>query len=53
MFEPIIVADVGGTNARFALVSAFDKSTKQITFDNIQKFSSLDFESLLMYWLRM
>ncbi|AIY65419.1 glucokinase [Pseudoalteromonas piratica] len=45
MFEPIIVADVGGTNARFALVSAFDKSTKQITFDNIQKFSSLDFES--------
>ncbi|WP_105171501.1 glucokinase [Pseudoalteromonas sp. T1lg24] len=45
MFEPILVADVGGTNARFALVTAFDKTTKEIVFNNIQKFSSLDFDS--------
>ncbi|MDE3270637.1 glucokinase [Pseudoalteromonas sp. G4] len=45
MFEPILVADVGGTNARFALVSAFDKETKQITFDHIKKLSSLEFDS--------
>ena len=45
MFEPILVADVGGTNARFALVSAFDKATKEITFDHIQKLSSLEFDS--------
>ena len=45
MFEPILVADVGGTNARFALVTAFDKTTKEIVFNNIQKFSSLEFDS--------
>ncbi|SFD68482.1 glucokinase [Pseudoalteromonas denitrificans] len=45
-FEPIIVADIGGTNARFALVTAFDKSAMKFKIEQAQTYPSADFSSL-------
>jgi glucokinase len=45
-FNPILVADVGGTNARFALITDFDKSTNQFIIEHNQTFPSADFGSL-------
>ncbi|OUL58847.1 glucokinase [Pseudoalteromonas ulvae] len=45
-FQPIIVADVGGTNARFALVTDFDVASLQFTIAHAQTFVSAEFTSL-------
>ncbi|WP_210330591.1 glucokinase [Aliikangiella sp. G2MR2-5] len=41
-----IVADIGGTNARFGLVTGFDKSSGAFTVGNQQTFPSADFKGL-------
>ena len=33
-FDPILVADIGGTNARFALITGFDESSNQFTIEH-------------------
>lgn len=45
-FDPILVADVGGTNARFALITAFDKQINQFVIEHINVYPSADFNSL-------
>lgn len=45
-FQSILVADIGGTNARFALVTAFDQQTNQFTIEHNHKFPSSEFASL-------
>ena len=45
-FDPILVADVGGTNARFALITAFDEANNQFVIEHINIFPSADFSSL-------
>lgn len=45
-FDPILVADVGGTNARFALITAFDELKNQFVIEHNQTFPSADFGSL-------
>ncbi|TMO01478.1 glucokinase [Pseudoalteromonas sp. S558] len=45
-FDPILVADVGGTNARFALITSFDDSKNQFTIEHNNTFPSADFGSL-------
>ncbi|MBQ4812832.1 glucokinase [Pseudoalteromonas luteoviolacea] len=44
-FEPIIVADIGGTNARFAVVTEFDLDTNQFAIDHQFTFPSAEFQS--------
>ena len=45
MFEPVLVADIGGTNARFAVATEFDKHTKQLELKHIKKLSSIAFSN--------
>ena len=45
-FDPILVADVGGTNARFALITSFDDTTNQFTIEHNNTFPSANFGSL-------
>lgn len=44
-FDPIIVADIGGTNARFAVITAFNCTTFQFTISHQLTFPSARFES--------
>ncbi|TQV75059.1 glucokinase [Aliikangiella marina] len=43
---PYIVADIGGTNARFGLVTSIDKVSRQFTVENQQTFPSAEFDGL-------
>ena len=43
MYEPILVADIGGTNARFAIAKSFDKKSNQVTLEQVKKLPSSDF----------
>ena len=45
-FDPILVADVGGTNARFALITGFNEDTNQFIIEHINIFPSANFGSL-------
>jgi glucokinase len=45
-FDPILVADIGGTNARFALITAFDALKNQFIIEHNHTFPSADFGSL-------
>ena len=45
-FNPILVADIGGTNARFALITGFDTGANQFVIEHNHKFPSTDFGSL-------
>ncbi len=45
-FEPIVVADIGGTNARFALVTDFDESTMKFKIEQSQTYPSANYSSL-------
>lgn len=45
-FDPILVADIGGTNARFALITDFNEQTNQFVIEQNLKFPSADFGSL-------
>jgi len=45
-FEPIVVADIGGTNARFALVTEFDESTMKFKIEQAQTYPSANYSSL-------
>ncbi|KPH64921.1 glucokinase [Pseudoalteromonas porphyrae] len=45
-FDPILVADIGGTNARFALITAFNLQKKQFVVEYNITFASADFGSL-------
>ncbi|MEJ6475447.1 glucokinase [Pseudoalteromonas piscicida] len=44
-FEPIVVADIGGTNARFAIVSDFDSRTNHFLITHQATFPSAEFQS--------
>ncbi|KZN45314.1 hypothetical protein N476_04685 [Pseudoalteromonas luteoviolacea H33] len=44
-FEPIIVADIGGTNARFAVVTGYDLDSNQFTIAHQLTFPSAEFQS--------
>ena len=43
---PYIVADIGGTNARFGLVTALDSQKRKFTLENQQTFSSREFAGI-------
>jgi len=43
---PYIVADIGGTNARFGLVTGFDSDTQEFVVENQQTYLSEYFESV-------
>ncbi len=43
---PYIVADIGGTNARFGLVTGFDPEAKEFVIENQQMYESEYFESI-------
>ncbi|MGS0535463.1 glucokinase [Pseudoalteromonas sp. SaAl2] len=45
-FAPILVADIGGTNARFALITAFKPELNQFVIEHNITFPSADFASL-------
>lgn len=45
-FAPILVADIGGTNARFALITAFKPEQNQFVIEHNIIFPSADFGSL-------
>lgn len=45
-FDPILVADIGGTNARFALITAFDTAKNEFVIEYNHTFPSADFGSL-------
>lgn len=45
-FAPILVADIGGTNARFALITDFNAQTNQFVIEHNLTFPSADFGSL-------
>lgn len=45
-FDPILVADIGGTNARFALITAFNQEKKQFVIEHNITFPSANFGSL-------
>jgi len=45
-FEPIVVADIGGTNARFALVTEFDESAMKFKIEQAQTYPSANYYSL-------
>ena len=45
-FDPILVADIGGTNARFALITGFDESSNQFTIEHNHTFPSANYGSL-------
>ena len=41
--EPVIVADIGGTNARFGLVTGFDAASGQVSVEQKRQYLSADF----------
>jgi glucokinase len=43
---PFVVADIGGTNARFALIVEIDKMTGQFVIENQKTYPSATFENL-------
>ncbi|TQV89686.1 glucokinase [Aliikangiella coralliicola] len=43
---PYIVADIGGTNARFGLVTTFNKENQQFTVENQQTYPSAEFDGV-------
>ena len=43
---PFVVADIGGTNARFGLAQRLDKLTGRLCIENQKVFPCSDFESL-------
>jgi len=43
---PYIVADIGGTNSRFALVTANDRTSNQFVIEKQKTFPSADFETV-------
>ncbi|MBQ4832284.1 glucokinase [Pseudoalteromonas sp. MMG010] len=45
-FSAVLVADVGGTNARFALITDFNEQTNQFVIEHNQTFPSAEFSSL-------
>ncbi len=45
-FSPILVADIGGTNARLGLVTGYNKQNNTFTLDHTHTFPSADFSSL-------
>ncbi|MBE0367551.1 glucokinase [Pseudoalteromonas aurantia] len=44
-FDPIIVADIGGTNARFAVITQYNCDTYQFTISHQATFPSAQFQS--------
>ncbi|MEO2266106.1 glucokinase [Pseudoalteromonas sp. YIC-656] len=44
-FSPILVADIGGTNARFALITDYKNSDNAFVIDHQHTFPSCDFRS--------
>lgn len=44
-FDPIIVADIGGTNARFAVITDYDVNTNQFSISYQATFPSAQFQS--------
>ena len=49
---PYVVADVGGTNSRFALVTAKDSKTGEFLIERQETYASADFESIEEAFLR-
>jgi len=45
-FDPYIVADIGGTNSRFGLVTSIDKAQQKVVIENLVTFKSSEFSSL-------
>jgi len=45
-FNPILVADIGGTNTRFALITGFNIVSNQFVIEHNHKFPSANFGSL-------
>lgn len=45
-FLPYMVADIGGTNARFGLVTSVNLKKQEFIIENQQTFASCDFESI-------
>ena len=43
---PYIVADIGGTNARFGLVTAIDQKSRAFVVENQQTYASAEFEGV-------
>ena len=41
--NPVIVADIGGTNARFGLVTGFDADSGQVSVEHKLQYLSADF----------
>jgi len=41
--KPVIVADIGGTNARFGLATAFDAKSGRVTIEQKRQYLSADF----------
>ena len=41
--NPVIVADIGGTNARFGLLTCFDAGSGQVFVEQKQRYPSADF----------
>ncbi|MCF6435720.1 MULTISPECIES: glucokinase [Pseudoalteromonas] len=44
-FDPIVVADIGGTNARFAIVTHYCQQTRQFEIQHQITYPSADFQS--------
>jgi len=42
----VIVADIGGTNARFGLVTGFDAGPGQVSVEQKRQYPSADFRTL-------
>ncbi|WP_440053322.1 glucokinase [Pseudoalteromonas sp. T1lg65] len=47
-FDPMVVADIGGTNARFAVITAFDSNTNHFHIAHQATYPSADFQSFEM-----
>ncbi len=45
-FDSMIVADIGGTNARFALITAFDEITSKFEISHFKTYPSVSYASL-------
>ena len=43
---PYVVADIGGTNSRFALVTSVDRRNKQFLIENQQTYPSVEFNGI-------
>ncbi|MFC3034089.1 glucokinase [Pseudoalteromonas fenneropenaei] len=44
-FSPILVADIGGTNARFAIATQFDAHSNTFTIEHLRIYPSADFNA--------